>query len=123
MGCRSGDRRREAVAGKTHAPKTEDGFGKFKFHVAADAAIVFGFDDLADDFFFGLFVGEKEQLSRSDGGLQADDGAVAEDEDGFGGLGEGFTLIAAFHGARAVDGDTHFEGHGLRFGLRLGSLR
>ena len=51
--------RTDTVTRKTHAPKADHGLGEFKLDVAADAAVVLGFDDLADHFFLGFLVGEK----------------------------------------------------------------
>jgi len=51
--------------------------------------------------------------------LQADDGAIAEDEDGFCGFGKRLALVAAVKSARTVDGDGNFQRDGLRFRGRL----
>jgi hypothetical protein len=113
---RRGRRGHQTFTRKAHPPKTDYRLGEFEFHVAADAAIVFGFHNLADDFFFGLVVGKKEQLSRSDGGLQTDDGAIGENQDGFGGFGKRLALIAAFDSACTVDANTYLKSNWL--GLR-----
>src|SRR5580704_8930324 len=75
---------------------------------------------MADDFFFGSFVGEKKQLARSDGRGQADHSAITENEYGGSGFGEGLAFVAAFDGACSVDGDWNFQRDGLRFIHRFG---
>lgn len=70
---------------------------------------------MADDFFFCFFVGKKKELACGDGRLQADDGTIAEDENGFCGFGKRLALVAAVESARTVDGDGNFQRDGLRF--------
>ena len=106
-------RRSDAIARETHTPETDDGLGKFQLDVAADVAVVLGFDNLTDDFLLGFFVGEKKQLARSDGRGQANDSAAAENQDGFCGFGERLALGAAFDGASTVHGNGDFERNGL----------
>jgi len=97
------------IAGKTHAPESHGGFGKFQFHIAADVAVVLGLDDLADHFFFGSFIGEEQQLSRSNGGRKTDHRPGTKNEYSLGRFGERFAFVAAFHGARAIDGNRNFQ--------------
>jgi hypothetical protein len=103
----------DAIARKTHAPKANHGFGEFEFDIAANIAIVFRFNYLADDFLLGFFVGEKKQLSRRDGSGKANDGAIAKNQNRFSSLRKGFALIAALDGARAIDADRYFQCDGL----------
>src|SRR6267143_649517 len=42
------------------APEADHGFREFKLNIPAHVAIVLGLDNLADNFFFGFFVGEKK---------------------------------------------------------------
>src|SRR5208283_818796 len=84
--------RRNAIGGKTHAPETNRRLGKFQFHIAGDGAVVFRFDNLADNFLFGFFVGDEQQLSRRNEGGQANDGTMTKDEHGLGRLRERLAL-------------------------------
>src|SRR6266480_3329853 len=55
--------------------------------------------------------------------MQLDDRAVAVDHYGFGRFGKRFSLVAAFHSARAIHRNGNFEGHRLRPGRGIARCR
>jgi len=109
----------DAVTGKSHSPKTDNGLREFQFDVTAHTSIVLRFDDLAYNFFFGSFVGKKKQLAGGHGGRKTNDGAITENQHSLGALGERFALIAAFDGTRSIDSDRHFQCNGLLLNGRI----
>src|SRR5208337_1190165 len=114
--CRNGCRGNEAIGWETHAPEAGGRLRELQFHVSGHAAIVFRFDDLTDDFLFRFFVGEENELAGREGRGEADDSAVAEDQDGLGVFGERLALVRAFNGAGAVHRNRDFQSDRLRPG-------
>jgi len=90
-----------------------------QFDVTAGRTTGLGFHDLANDFFLGFFVGEKDELPGRERCGDADDGPMGEDQNGLGSFGKRFALVGTFDGAGAVDGDGNFEWNGLRAGGRF----
>jgi hypothetical protein len=83
-------------------PKAGRSLGELKFDVGSGRAGGFGLHDLANDFLFRFFVGQKNELPGSQRGGNANDGTVGKDEDGLSGLGKGNALVGAINGSSAV---------------------
>jgi hypothetical protein len=77
--CKSGCARSGAIGRETHTPEAGGRLGEFEFHVTSRAAEILRLGDLANDFLFGFFVGEENELARRERSCQTDNGAVAED--------------------------------------------
>jgi hypothetical protein len=106
--------RDHGVRRKAHAPKTGSGFGEAKFDVANGIPVRLRFDDLANDFLFRFFVGEKNQLSGAKNRSNPDYGTVAKHKNGLRAFRKRLALIGACESARTIDRDRHFESDRLR---------
>src|SRR6516165_2632251 len=103
-----------AIGWEAHAPESSRGLREFQFNVTGHGAIVFGFDDLADHFLLGFFVGEENQLAWGNRRGETNDGTLTKNEHGFGSFRKRFAFVGASHRARAVDGDRDFQRYRLR---------
>jgi hypothetical protein len=99
---------------KFHTPEVGHIFREIQFDVAVHRAEGAFAENLADNFAFGLLIGEENQLAKSDSGGQANDGSVFEDQHGGCFFGEEIALAGNVGRTSASGDDGDFESDRIR---------
>jgi hypothetical protein len=104
---------RRRLGRKLHTPEVGHVFGEIEFDVAIHRAECAFAKNLADNFALGLLVGEENELAKSDGGGQTNDGAVFENKHSGCFFGEEIALAGNVGRTSASGDDGDFESDGI----------